>query len=292
MKTLVIGGTGTVGSPIVNELLHHRQAVRVLVTSAEKAALLPEGVEAAIGNLDEPATLPKAFDGIDRVFLLNRQSHTEIAQGSYAVAAARRAGVKKIVYQSIHNVHEGAHIPHFHTKIAIEKAILWSGLNYVFICPNNFFQNDFFFKAGITNYGLYTQPYGSGGLSRVDVRDIAEATVRVLMTDEYDGQRIPLAGPEVLSGESTARILTEHLGYDVRYAGNDLKAWATQAKQWLPGWLVDDWVQMYDLFQTQGLKASADQLDVLTKLLGRAPRSYGDFVKEHAGVFRRAAELV
>ncbi|GAB3899991.1 NmrA/HSCARG family protein [Larkinella knui] len=292
MKTLVIGGTGTVGSQIVQELQRNQQPVRVLVTSAEKAALLPEGVEAALGNMDEPATLPKAFEGIDRVFLLNRQSPTEIAQGSYAVAAAKRAGVSKIVYQSIHNVHEGAHIPHFHTKIAIEKAVLWSGLNYTFICPNNFYQNDFWFKDGIAHHGLYTQPFGNVGLNRVDVRDIAEAVVRVLMTDEFDGQRIALAGPEALTGESTARILSEQLGYDVRYAGNNLDVWAAQARQWLPGWMVDDWVHMYRFFQAQGLKASDDELTVLTKVLGRAPRSYADFVQDHATVFSRVAELV
>jgi uncharacterized protein YbjT (DUF2867 family) len=234
MKTLIIGGTGTVGSLIVKELQRKQQPVRVLVTSAEKAALLPEGVEAAIGNTEEPGTLPKAFDGIDRVFLLNRQGPTEMAQGSYAVAAAHRAGVKKIVYQSVHNAHEVAHIPHFHAKRAIEKAILWAGLNYVFICPNNFYQNDFSIQEAIANHGLYTLPIGDTGLNRVDVRDIAEAAVRVLMTDEFDGQRIALVGPEILTGESTAQILSEQLGHDVRYAGNDLENWSAQAKQWLP----------------------------------------------------------
>ncbi|GAB3918655.1 SDR family oxidoreductase [Larkinella terrae] len=292
MKTLVIGGTGTVGSLIVQELLRHRQDVRVLVKTAEKAAILPDGVEAAVGDMDEPGTLPKAFEGIDRVFLLNRQSPAEVAQGTYAVAAAKRAGVRKIVYQSIHNVHTGDHIPHFHTKVAIEKAVIWSGLTYAFICPNNFYQNDFWFKDGIVNHGLYTQPIGSAGLSRVDVRDIAEATARVLMTDEFDGQRVALAGPDRLTGDSIAQVLTEQLGYEVRYAGNDLEVWATNAKQWLPGWMVDDWVHMYRFFQTEGLKASSEQLDLLTHILGRAPRSYADFVREHAGAFSRVAELV
>ncbi|MFC5411540.1 NmrA family NAD(P)-binding protein [Larkinella bovis] len=292
MKTLVIGGTGTVGSQVVQELVRQQQAVRVLVTSAEKAALLPDGVEAAVGNMDEPATLPKAFEGIDQVFLLNRLSQTEVAQGSFAVAAAKRAGVRKIVYQSIHNAYEGFHIPHFRTKISLEKTILWSGLNYVFICPNNFYQNDFWFREGVINYGLYTQPIGGIGLNRVDVRDIAEATVKVLMTTEFDGQRIPLVGPDVLTGPSVARALSQQLGYDVQYAGDDLAAWAAQAKLGLPDWLVDDSVAMYTFFQKQGLKATTPELDLLTRVLGRAPRSYADFVNDYAAVFRREAELV
>lgn len=285
MKTLVIGGTGTVGSQVVLELLRRNQTVRVLVTSAEKADQLPAGVEAHIGNLEQPATLPKAFEDVDRVFLLNRHSQTEVAQGTYAVAAAQRAGVSKIVYQSIHNVRQGAHIPHFRSKIAIENAILRTGLNYTFICPNNFYQNDFWFTESIVRHGLYTQLIGDVGLNRVDVRDIAEAAVTALLSDDWNGQSIPLVGPDVLTGQATAQMLTERLGYSIRYAGNDLNVWATQAKQWLPGWLVDDWVEMYRFFQNQGLLASSEDLSLLTEVLGKSPRSYADFIHEKVDSF-------
>ncbi len=289
MKTLVIGGTGTVGSQVVRELLKQNQSVRVLITSPEKASLLPESVEPVIGNLNLPATLPLAFEGVDRVFLINRQSLTEVAQGAYAVAAAKRAGVRKIVYQSIHNVRTGAHVPHIGTKISLENIIVRSGLDYTFVSPNNFFQNDLWFRNDIVNRGIYPQPIGGIGLNRVDVRDVAEVAAKALISDAYVGMNIPLAGPDALTGEDTARILSSTLGYQVTYGGDDLASWAEDAKGWLIDWWVADWVKMYELFQAKGMVASAEDLALLTQVLGRAPRSYADFVQEHAAYFQREA---
>ncbi|QDK80315.1 NAD-dependent epimerase/dehydratase family protein [Spirosoma sp. KCTC 42546] len=291
MKTLVIGGTGTVGSQVVEELVRHQVSVRVLVTSAEKAAQLPEGVEAVIGNLDQPGTLPKAFTGIDVVFLLNRQGHTEAAQGQYAIAAAKRAGVRKVVYQSIHNVRQGAHIPHFQPKITIENVLMQSGLSYVFICPNNFYQNDFWFTNAISTYGVYPQPIGDVGLNRVDVRDIAEAAVIAMLTDDYNGQHIPLVGPETLTGEVTASILSEQLDAAIYYRGNDLDVWATDARRSLPDWIISDWTKMYQFFQAQGLVASDQDIAFCTKVLGHAPRSYADFIADHLLAFHLHVEV-
>ncbi|WP_405514518.1 hypothetical protein [Spirosoma sp. KNUC1025] len=164
-------------------------------------------------------------------------------------------------------------------------------MNYTFICANNFYQNDLWFAQAIVNQGLYTQPIGHIGLSRVDVRDIAEASVTALLSDEWNGQSISLSGPDVLNGEETARILSEQFGYSVRYAGNDLESWSAQARQWLPGWMVDDWVEMYQFFQRQGFKASAEDIALLSKVLGRAPRSYADYLKDYAHVFQPKLEF-
>ncbi|WP_338868442.1 NmrA family NAD(P)-binding protein [Spirosoma sp. SC4-14] len=292
MKTLVIGGTGTVGSQVVAELLRQQASVRVLVTSSDKAALLPEGVEAVAGNMNEPATLPNAFDGIETVFLLNRQSHTEAAQAQFAIASAKRAGVRKIVYQSIHNVRNAPHIPHFRPKITVENVLKQSGLAYVLVSPNNFFQNDFWFARAIGDYGIYPQPIGNIGLNRVDVRDIAEVAAKVMLSDAYNGLTIPLVGPHKLTGPDTAHILSEQLGQAVRYAGNDLESWATEAKKTTPEWLVEDWKTMYRFFQDEGLRASANDLHLLTEVLGRAPRSYADFVAEHTSVFAQPVAAV
>ncbi|MDX5436198.1 MAG: NmrA family NAD(P)-binding protein, partial [Pontibacter sp.] len=281
MRTLVMGGTGTVGSHIVKLLLKKQIQVRVLTTSLEKATELPDGAEAFVGNLEDPASLDGLFTGVNAAFMLNGTSLTEVAQGLNAVEAARQAGIQKFVYQSIHNVRKSPEIPHFKAKILIEEAVIHSGIPYTFICPNNFYQNDFWFAEAISNYRVYPQPIGDVGLSRVDVRDVAEAAVNALTTDAFNGLSIPVVGPQALTGNETASIYTQQLGIEVHYAGNDLEAWSEAARKTLPGWIVEDWKQMYSFFQQNGLAASAEDLKATEGILGRKPRSFEEFVREH-----------
>jgi NAD(P)-dependent dehydrogenase (short-subunit alcohol dehydrogenase family) len=85
MKILVIGGTGMVGSTVVTGLLKQGVMVRVLSHSPEKLKKLPTGVEGFRADLDDPDTLPAAFDGIDGVFLLNAVGLNETDEGLFAV---------------------------------------------------------------------------------------------------------------------------------------------------------------------------------------------------------------
>lgn len=287
MKTLVIGGTGTVGKEVVMELLKEGKALRVLTTSKEKAKSQPAGVEAVVGNTGDPESLQKAFLDIDRLFMVNAHTQTEVEQAMNAVAAAKNAGVKKIVYQSIHRAHEFQTIPHVKSKVLIENAIKDSGVNYTFVCPNNFYQNDFMFHEAVTKYGVYPQPIGNIGLSRNDVRDIAEVAVKALFTSDLDGLSIPIVGPDALTGNDIANILTGVLDYRVQYAGNDLVSWAAQTKLFVPEWMVEDWRIMYGEFQKRGLIASDEEVALLTDVLGRPPKNYVDFLKENKSLFQR-----
>jgi uncharacterized protein YbjT (DUF2867 family) len=259
-----------------------------MVRSADKAGALPDGVEAVIGDMREPASLPAAFAGADAVFLLNALSQDETAQGLAAVAAAQRASAKKLVYLSVHRLEEGSHIPHFATKLPVEKAVKESGIAWTILRPNNFYQNDYWFQEAIAHYGLYPQPIGQAGVSRVDVRDIAELAATALTEPGHDGCVYSVVGPEPLSGDQVAEAYAKHLGRPVRYAGDDLDAWAAQARNMLPEWLVHDLCIMYGHFQKTGLKATGDELATLERVLGHAPRKFDDFAAEVSSAWKQS----
>ncbi|MGJ5820268.1 SDR family oxidoreductase [Paludibaculum fermentans] len=280
MKTLIIGGTGTVGSLVVKELLQRGAGVRVMTRSAEKAASLPEGVEVVVGDMAAPETLPAAMAGAEALFLVTPVAPDEINQGLAAVEAARLAGIRYLVYLSIHKLETGAHIPHFATKFPIEYAVKNSGIEWTLIRPNNFFQNDYWFKDVITQYGVYPQPLSELGVSRVDVRDIAEAVAFSLTTPGHAGQTYALVGADAMTGERTAEIYSEVLGRPIQYTGGDLEAWAAAAARTMPPWLVLDLKMMYDHFLRHGLRATQAEVSTLAGLLGRAPRSFEDFARE------------
>ena len=130
MKTLVIGGTGTVGSNVVFGLAAKGRTVRVLTRDKGRANHLPAAIEVAVGDLNDPESARAAFAGIDAVFLLNGVTQTEAYEGLVAVALATAAKAKRLVYMSVQGAHSAPHLPHFGSKIGVEAAVKASGIPY------------------------------------------------------------------------------------------------------------------------------------------------------------------
>ncbi|WP_080056352.1 SDR family oxidoreductase [Spirosoma aerolatum] len=279
MKTLVIGGTGTIGRLVVDELVQQNVAVRVLITSPDQATLFPKGVETVVGHLEQPATLPKAFNDIDTVALLNQRCPTEGAQGQYAIAAAKRAGVRKMVYLSQYKVRR---IPHLKAKVIIENVLTQTGMEFVMICPTLVYQNDLIIGSSIASYGIPPQVIDGMGVNRVDARDVADATVKAILTDEFNGLSIPLVGPQsVRIAQPDERFSSQPLA-SPNNSGTD---------QSLATWLVEDWRKTYQCMLEEGLQVSTDDVAFCTDVLARAPRSYADFLADHAPAFQPNLEL-
>ena len=284
MRVLVLGGTGMVGAQVVRELLARRADVEVLTRDAAKR--LPAGARAVAGDLLDPGTVRTVFRGKDGVFLLNAVGLTESQEGLMAVNGATAAGVKRLVYLSVHKVDQAPHLPHFGAKIGVEAALRASGIPTTILRPNNFYQNDYWFQQALLEYGVYPQPIGNVGLSRVDVRDIAEAAAIAFTTDGHAGRTYDLVGPEVHTGRSTAEAWSRALGRSVAYAGDDIDPWEQEALKLLHPAIVFDLRLMYEYFQRTGLKADPGAVERVTQLLGHAPRSFGDFVAETAKQWR------
>lgn len=193
MKILVIGGTGTLGGAVIHGLRQRGVGVRCMSRYANKVKSLPDGVEGCVGDLEKPASLGMAFDGVDGVFLITPLSRNETQLGLAAVEAAKSAGITKLVYLSVPMPPGSENIPHFRSKLAVEQAIKQAGFAYTILRPNNFFQNDFLWcRAAIMSYGVYPPPIGSTGLNRVDIRDVAEAAVIALTEPGHEGAEYPL----------------------------------------------------------------------------------------------------
>lgn len=280
MNVLVLGGTGTVGSQVVRELLKRGGDVSVLTRDAKKP--LAPGAKPVAGNLLDPSTIRSAFSGRDAVFLLNAVSATECHEGLMAVNGAQIADVKKVVYLSVQDADKAAHLPHFGAKVAVEIALKASDVPFTILRPNNFFQNDLWYRDAMLGHDVYPQPFGDAGLSRVDVRDIAEAAAIALVTGEASGETVNLVGPDVLSATATAATWGGVLGRKIAYAGNDLDAWEKQSLAYMPAWMAFDFRLMYEFFQEKGLRGAPADLERLTALLGHAPRRFDEFAAETA----------
>jgi uncharacterized protein YbjT (DUF2867 family) len=282
MSTLVIGGTGTIGSRVVSRLAERGEPIRVATRSTEKTHKLPSVATGVVADLEDPASLLAALQGIERVVLITPLDPNEARMGTNAVRAARESGVRRLVYLSVHQVHRCPEAPHFRSKIEIQKAIEDSGIPFTLIMPNNFFQNDDRMQAAIVEHGVYPQPIGGVGINRVDAGDVADAIVTAVTTPGHEGEHYPVVGPDTLTGEMVATIYTQHLRRPIQYIGDDLEAWKRLVRDQLPPWLVEDLEIMLRFFQREGLKATDADFAKQARVLGHPPRAFDDYAEAMA----------
>jgi uncharacterized protein YbjT (DUF2867 family) len=193
--------------------------------------------------------------------------------------------VKHIVYHSVFRVEHFKDVPHFASKLAIENALREFEVPFTVIRPNYFIQNDATLKDALMA-GVYPMPLGNVGISVVDIRDIAEVTANVLISEEHNGKTHNLNGPEAISGPKAASIWSQLLGKDIRYAGDDMDAFEEQMRKRAPSWSAFDIRMMFQGYLERGFVAEPEDVEKLTKLLGHGPRSYEDFAAETAALWK------
>ena len=286
MSLLVTGSTGRIGSQVVNQLAASGASVRALTRAPERASF-PAGVAAVRGDLLDADAVRTALVGVKTLFLLVSNAPDELTQAINTLGLAKEAGVTGIVYLSVTRSAEYTDVAHFTSKHAVERMIEQMNLPATVLRPSYFIQNDATAKDALTKAGLYVAPVGDKGVSMVDVRDIADAAVIELLRRDRATEALPpatyeLVGPNALTGRSLATIWSDALGREVRYAGNDLDAFEKAVKTKAPAWLAYDLRAMMRRYQADGAVATRDDLDRLTALLGRPPRSYRDFARDTA----------
>ena len=278
MKTLVIGGTGHVGSEVVKELKKRHADVRVLVRQSGVKSL--PGVEVVVGDLLDPVSIEKALQGVEKLYLLNAVTPDELTQGLIAYDLAKKVKLSHVVYHSVFRVEHFKDVPHFASKLAIESTIREFDVPFTILRPNYFFQNDASFKDLLTEMSVYPNPLGPVGISAVDIRDIAEAAAITLTSDQHFGKTYNLNGPAVLSGPNAASIWGKLLGKEIKYAGENMDAFETQMREKAPSWAAFDIRMMFQGYLERGFVAEDGDIANLTGLIGHAPRAYEDFARE------------
>jgi uncharacterized protein YbjT (DUF2867 family) len=286
MTILVTGSTGTVGAQIVKRLAASGAEIRALTRSPETAKL-PAGVTPVAGELQDPQAMRAALAGISTLFLLVPNVPDELTQVLNTLGLARTAGVKGIVYLSVTRADSYTDVAHFAAKHAAERMIEQFDLPATVLRPPYFFQNDLQLKGALTGAGLYPVPVGEAGVSMIDVGDIAEAAAVELLRRERAAGPLPretveLSGPDALTGATLAAIWSEVLGRPVRHGGDLDGLEAQLLKAQAPGWKAYELRQMFRRYQEDGAIATPAEVEKMTKLLGRAPRSYRDFAVEAA----------
>jgi len=205
MTYLITGATGDVGSKVVNHLLQRGNRPRVFVRNAQKAqALFGHRVDIFVGDLGEPASLRSALEGVDELFLVNSGPQIPVLD-ELAAKAARAAGVRHLVKLSSMDVQHGLAIGAWHELG--EAAIRASGISFTFVQPTGFMSNLLAWARSIKTEGIVRASTGEGRRAFIHSEDIAAVATAALTMPEYDGDSLPITGPEALTfAEATAKI--------------------------------------------------------------------------------------
>ncbi len=226
MRVLVTGASGFIGQSLVRRLLERGHTVRALVRKPPLAAATP-GLEYAVGDLTDPASLDRACQGIEGIVHL--ASATGVADprivravnvdGTRALLdAAKKHGVGRFVFISTISATRKRRGPYGQTKRLGEEMVAASGIPFVTLRPSLVY--------GASNTGLFatlsaylrTLPVvpviGSGRieLDPVHVDDLNAVTEESLTRSDVVGRTYDVLGPERVTFNDFLALVSRSLG--------------------------------------------------------------------------------
>jgi uncharacterized protein YbjT (DUF2867 family) len=221
--------TGQIGRQVLGNLLESGVQLRVI---ARDPSQLPAGVRENLdiveGSHGDATVVDKAFAGADAVFWVTpadpRAPSVDAAFAGFTQSAAEafnRHGVGRVVGVSMlgRGTPWAAQAGFVTGSLAMDDLIAASGVAYRALA-NPYFMEDTLRQAeSIKNQGVFFYPIaGDRKLPTVATRDIAAAASRLLRDARWSGVgEVPLLGPEDLSYDDMAEIMSQELGKDVRF---------------------------------------------------------------------------
>ena len=284
---LVTGASGSVGKTVLQEVAKSGAKHRAMYRSAAEAAKAPAGTETVIADFAKPETLGAALRGVESVYLVCSPI-PELAQlESNMIDACVAAGVKHVVQNSALGAEDyDKSFPGWHRKV--EDKLKKTLLTWTILRPNSFHQNVVaFYAPTIRTQAVFYGSMRDAKNSFIDVRDIAVVAARSLAGGEHVGKIYELNGPEAINYAELARKISKVAGQEVKYVDIPMDAQKkAMLEQGMPEWLV---AALLDL-QQYYLSGKGGETDgLLQKLLGRAPTTMDEFLKENAPEFRLQA---
>ncbi len=221
---LVTGATGKQGGAALRHLRDRGFPIRALTRDPDKPAaraLAGRGTEVVRGDMDNPASLSRALDGVYGVFGVQTPYEAgveaEVRQGKNLADAAQRSRISHFVYSSVGSADQRTGIPHFESKFQIEEHIRSLGMPYTILRPV-FFMENLLGMAGMVREGKIESPLTPDRkLQMIAVDDIgALAASAFEHQQKWTGRALDIADDEI-SPKDLAALLSRVLGREVRY---------------------------------------------------------------------------
>ncbi|CDR01381.1 NAD(P)H-binding protein [Streptomyces iranensis] len=239
---VITAPTGNIGRHLLSRLLESAPAageeLRVIVRDPARLPDEARGrVEVVTGSHAEAGVLDRAFEGADAVFWLVPPDASLTPYDAYsgftlpALKALAAHGVGHVV--GVSALGRGTPLADraglVTASLAMDDLIAGTGVAYRALACPSFFENLLEEADSIREKGVFTDSVDADRRAPlVAVADIAATAAGLLLNRSWTGDdSVPVLGPQDLSPNDLARIMTEQLGRPVRYERQPLDELST-----------------------------------------------------------------
>jgi len=283
--TVVTGATGNIGGSLVAALASAGRPVRAVVRGeADAARFAEDGVQSAIGDLNEPSTLVSALAGADALFLLPGYADMP---GVYA--AAREAGIGHVVQLSGTSAGLGD-MSNAVTEYMVrsEQAAAESKLPHTVVRPSAFMTNALRWADQVRTGDTVTLPFPTKAAACLHPADLGAVIAAVFADpDRYAGEVLLPTGPEALLPRDQVAVLAGVLDRPLQFVGlTDEQARESMAADGTPQRYIDAFLDFYA--EETGTLDESPVRTTVADVTGTAPRTFADWAADNATAFTRS----
>jgi uncharacterized protein YbjT (DUF2867 family) len=320
---LITAASGNIGKRLVPLLLSDPSQPRLVLPTrnADKLRqLIPEDHASRVfiteGSLQDPHWLEGVIrkHHVQSVFLCLTGENELLVTLNFFDAMQRSGCVKHLVYVSacgsfsgFDAIEQGSlkdmSAGHVVVKFILEQKLAYGlptveegGFSWSIVGPTLFFDNDLRSKMSLFKAGIFNEPLGNGGISRVSPEDIALVSQRLLLdsTGRWTGKKIMIGSGHRYTAAEIESLWSKVLGKNIKLAPSDENGLRQLEEHYKSLQLSPTWARdirlMYETFAKHGFGMNEEEYKEQIEVLGREPRSYEQFVEETGKMWK--AELL
>ncbi|MFI5938224.1 SDR family oxidoreductase [Actinoplanes sp. NPDC051494] len=279
---VVTGATGNVGRPLVQALAAAGEKVTA-VSRRVGTAVVPAGVLTVAADLTDPPDLRPVFDRAGALFLHGGGAGAQALKSRDILDAASSAGVGRVVLLSSQGVRTRPESESHGVLLrSLEEAVRGSGPDWTILRPGGFNSNMYAWSESVRTRRTVVAPFGDVGMPTIDPADIAGVAARALREDGHAGQIYELTWSALTTPRQRAEVIGAVLGVPLRFVEQTRDEARVQMLRFMPEWAVDTTLAVL------GVPTLAEQQisPAVAQILGRAPRTFADWVQDHISAFR------
>jgi len=291
----ITGSTGFVGRHIAKELCSRGFKVRCLVrASSDLAPLAGLPVEICRGDITDEVSLQSALQGavsaVHLVAIIRETKGATFEAINFSgtknlVQAAKRVGVKRLVYMSNLGAGPDERFPLLHTKWRAEEEVRSSGIDFTILRPSVMFGRGDGFVCVLADIikKLPLVPIIGSGRTKfqlISVEDVATCVAESLTNKRTGNQIIPLGGPGHLAYEEIVDLIIEKLRLGRRKVHIPVPLMKAVV------WTAEKSLLKLPITSAQLAMLARDNitdLDVVEKVFGFKPVSLGEKIDDIVG---------